>query len=142
MYQQASQADGFGHCKTLAPCCWLKTATGPWDPRPKSEGAKTGILRDHVPSVPPPPPPPPPTDALLAFGFMVAGAKKVLLVNRQHWHAHRKRVGGRRRRSPSRLHRPGPRPRRDVLPGSEVLGASGSVEVHGYGISVLTLKAE
>jgi hypothetical protein len=45
MYQQVSQWDGFGHCRAGAPCCWLKAAAGPWDPRPPAEGAKTAVMR-------------------------------------------------------------------------------------------------
>jgi hypothetical protein len=143
MYQQFSQGDGFKVCTTGKPCCWLKFATGPWDPRPKSEGAKTGILRAHgVPPKPqPPPPPPPPTNALLAFGFSVARSRRVLLVNTGALTATVAvaGAGGARHTFINEAHGHG-----DIPPGRETLDYTGSlpVAVDGFGISVLTLEGD
>ena len=143
MYQQASQGDGFGYCTLGQPCCWLKVATGLWDPRPAAEGAKTGILRDHVPPSPPwpaahrpPPPPPPPTNRLLAFGFVVAGQKKLLLVNTGVLSATGVAVdgsSGARHAFVDEAHGHG-----SVLPGRETVGAGGTIDVRAYGVSVLS----
>eukprot|EP01050_Picozoa_sp_SAG11_P009336 SAG11_NODE_869_length_6814_cov_3.266865_4_plen_316_part_00 len=84
MYEQASQFDGYKRCTLGQPCCWLKHATAPWEPRPKAEGTKTGILRyhDHKPKPVPPPPPPPPPSLFTATGFKFSdGARRLLVVN-------------------------------------------------------------
>eukprot|EP01052_Picozoa_sp_SAG31_P035750 SAG31_NODE_4356_length_3316_cov_1.302145_3_plen_324_part_01 len=54
-YERKSQMDGFGHCTTGKPCCWLKSSNTAWAPRPAAEEAKTGVVRQHGAPVPPPP---------------------------------------------------------------------------------------
>lgn len=82
-YEQKSQMDGFGHCTTGKPCCWLKSSNTAWAPRPEAEEAKTGVVRQHGAPVPPPPGPPA-GPVLIDLTLAVDSNTTAVILHRQH----------------------------------------------------------
>jgi len=124
-------------------CCFLKGADSVATPRHYCKVAGSVTNSTWQPPSPPAlpagpgPVPPPGSNAVLAFGFTVDGQRKALLVNTGSVAATLTVAGGdgAQHAFVDEHHGHG-----TVPAGSATLGASGLVEVQGYGISVLSFR--